>query len=455
MKDKRFILCTGIMAAGYLVFSLAYYSQMYLLYNFFSSETVYTLSLGWAYIAQAAGMALFMLLYWKKPRIFSRRQLLVSLFALGAPLMCMTVLIQNAAVLVTGLVLTNLLCGINAAFTFTLTAAYVRKEHIGISFGTAYAIGSIGTWLISLLEPALMVSIHILPIACVLFGGAIALAFFIEDLPANRSDGEDDKTDRTHSLWYLIIVLVLMMLVSTLGSNSYSLITEDAGMSAIAARGFYAIGLLAAGFIYDKSRKLGAICTLASLVYPVIATVLYGQTELLGAVCAMSYLFLGFIAMYRAVSFMDLGAENQRLLPIVCGGLLLSRLVEAGVSLFNGALSVTPLSGLLLSGILFIPLIVVFCVMQIRQNAMPVQSLTEEMRLAAFSERYGLTGREEDVLQLLIHGASNGEIAAVLHLSESTVRFHSANIFKKTGCGGRVEVGRLYRQSGTDQGGIL
>lgn len=246
-----------------------------------------------------------------------------------------------------------------------------------------------------------------------------------------------------------------MMLVSTLGSNSYSLISRDAGISAVAARAFYAIGLIAAGFIYDKNRKLGAICTLASLVFPVIATVLYGQAELLGAVCAMSYLFLGFIAVYRAGSFMDLGVDDKRLLPIACGGLLLSRLTEAGVSFFNGVLSASPLSGLILTGILFIPLIVLFCVMQVKQNAAAAQPPTEEMRLAAFGEKYGLTGREEEVLQLLVHGASNGEIATSLHLSESTVRFHSANIFKKTGCAGRVEVGRLYRQSGMDQGGIL
>lgn len=435
------------MAAAYLVFSLAYYSQMYLLYNYFDSRAVYVISLGWAYLAQAAGMALFVFLYWKQPTLFSRRYWLVGVFVLGAAFMSATVLVKSAAVLVTGMMLTNLLCGIETGFAFSLTTAYVKKDSLGLSFGTAYAIGSIGTWLISLLEPELMVSVHIVPIASVLFGIAIAIVFLIKDLPSALEDGEAAEPDKKQGAFYLIAVLILMMLVSTLGSNSYSLITKDAGLSAVAARGFYAIGLLASGFIYDRSRKLGAICTLASLVFPVIATVLYGQTELLGAVCALSYIFLGFIAMYRATSFMDLGADNKRMLPIVCGGLLLSRLVEAGVSFFNVALSERPLSGLILSGILFIPLIVVFCVMQVKQNSAAPQPPTEEMRLATFGEKYGLTGREEQVLQLLVHGASNGEIAAALHLSESTVRFHSTNIFKKTGSSGRVEVGRLFKQS--------
>jgi len=44
--------------------------------------------------------------------------------------------------------------------------------------------------------------------------------------------------ETVQGLVYLIVVLILMMLVSTLGSNSYSLITKDAGISAVAARSF-------------------------------------------------------------------------------------------------------------------------------------------------------------------------------------------------------------------------
>lgn len=115
------------------------------------------------------------------------------MFALGAAIVGATVLIRNLHVLVTGFVLSNLLVGLETGFAFSLTAAYIRKEHIGMSFGIAYAIGSIGTWLISLLESELLTSAHIVPIACVLFSAAIAFVFIIKGLPTGISSAEAEK----------------------------------------------------------------------------------------------------------------------------------------------------------------------------------------------------------------------------------------------------------------------
>lgn len=51
-----------------------------------------------------------------------------------------------------------------------------------------------------------------------------------------------------------------------------------------------------------------------------------------------------------------------------------------------------------------------------------------------------LTMREQEVLGLLYQNLSNKEIAAALYLSESTVKTHLYNIFKKMGVRGRGEV---------------
>ncbi len=443
---KNFLFCTGLMATGYLVFSLVYFTQMYLLYDYFPSDTVYVITTGWAYIAQAVGMGLFAFIYWKAPRIIAGRYFSTAMYIFGAVLLCVTLPANNTVVLVILMMITNLLIGIETGFVFSLSTAHVPRKQFGFSFGLAYALGSLGTWFLSLLDAELLTSVRIIPVGCVLFGIAIVLVFICQNLPFNFSETEDKKSIPAGYIKYLIAILILMMFVSTFGSNSYSLLTQDAGISVVAARGFYAIGLLIAGIICDRSRWLGAVCTLASLVYPVIATVLYGYNELLSVVCSLSYVILGFIAVYRAITFMDLGADNKKYLPLACGGLLLSRVVEAVATFANEALAEYPFAGLIISGILFIPLIVVFCVMQTKLNTVSAQPLTEEMRLAAFGDRFGLTGREQEVLQLLVNGSSNGEIATALHLSESTVRFHTANLFKKTGCGGRVEVGRLFRQ---------
>jgi NarL family two-component system response regulator LiaR len=50
-----------------------------------------------------------------------------------------------------------------------------------------------------------------------------------------------------------------------------------------------------------------------------------------------------------------------------------------------------------------------------------------------------LTGRERAVLQLLVHGRSNSEMAAQLSISLATIKFHLTNIYSKLGAKSRVE----------------
>ena len=52
---------------------------------------------------------------------------------------------------------------------------------------------------------------------------------------------------------------------------------------------------------------------------------------------------------------------------------------------------------------------------------------------------FDLTGREKDILALMVEGLPNDEIAIRLVVSQSTVKFHVSNILGKLGCTSRTE----------------
>ncbi|MEK6575158.1 MAG: response regulator transcription factor [Chloroflexota bacterium] len=57
-----------------------------------------------------------------------------------------------------------------------------------------------------------------------------------------------------------------------------------------------------------------------------------------------------------------------------------------------------------------------------------------------------LTEREEAVLALVAEGKSNAQIAAVLNLSENTVKFHLRNLYTKLGVTNRTEAAAKYHR---------
>lgn len=61
------------------------------------------------------------------------------------------------------------------------------------------------------------------------------------------------------------------------------------------------------------------------------------------------------------------------------------------------------------------------------------------------ADALGLTGREAQMALLIAKGLSNKEIGAALGISESTVRTHIYNLYRKVGARGRVELIALLR----------
>ncbi|MFE6050695.1 LuxR C-terminal-related transcriptional regulator [Kitasatospora sp. NPDC056446] len=66
----------------------------------------------------------------------------------------------------------------------------------------------------------------------------------------------------------------------------------------------------------------------------------------------------------------------------------------------------------------------------------------------------GLQPREAEVLDQLAQGRRNRDIAAALHISESTVKFHVANILAKLGVASRGEAAALAHRAGLPGGAV-
>lgn len=63
--------------------------------------------------------------------------------------------------------------------------------------------------------------------------------------------------------------------------------------------------------------------------------------------------------------------------------------------------------------------------------------------IAKKTNDFSLSSREEDVLELMIQGLSNQEIADSLHVSLPTVKTHISNLYQKIGVNRRVQAVQL------------
>ncbi|MBE6480294.1 MAG: helix-turn-helix transcriptional regulator [Olsenella sp.] len=63
-----------------------------------------------------------------------------------------------------------------------------------------------------------------------------------------------------------------------------------------------------------------------------------------------------------------------------------------------------------------------------------------ETRLLAFADEHGMSAREREVLELVLRGQDNQNIASALTISTGTVKAHLSRIYRKAGVGSRDEL---------------
>ena len=461
MKRNRTIFYSALIAVCFFYTGSAYMSQSYRLMAWYDPLTVDLITSVGNYLFQAAGIALFSLGLRKAPSVFGKRRLFAVLLAAGVFFMAVTQLSENAAAVCGAGYVFNLLIGTYFGYYLTMLAQYVPPRRMGTAFGAAYAAASVGTYLLSRIRGGeFLVSRAVTAVYCILAAAVIALVLAADDIGpaacAERLAGKasehaneripDCAQEQPALFRYLIPVIALMTVISVIGSELFYSLPVAESVNWTQIRAFYAVGLILAGLILDRRRLIGEIIVIGTLVYPLIFSALVGEGVTGMAAMTFSYIFRGFLTIYYVVSFTEPCASDPARLPTAPLGLLTSRAVEGILSLLLLLAPVPPAAKLIAGAVCFLPLLVVFVLMQLAKR--PAAPPSFEQRLAAFSDRYLLTAREAEILTCLREGMTDTEIAEKLFISKTTVRYHISNLLKKTETSSRTEVVRALEQAG-------
>ena len=438
---KTNLQCSLIIALCFLWTATGYLSWMYHLLDFAESSSVDWLTEVIGYLFQAFGIFIFSIVIKHNSHLLLKKSSFIACIVADFAFIILSALTNRLLYVLIFGYLMNLFHGIIAGFYLTLLATQVEHKYRSLVFGGAYAASSIASWLLSLPNHSrflhsgyalIMDGIFI----CITIGMIIVEK---ERTPLGKISYTEEKASTgTIALAGLTVVLVSL----TRGIGFYFPMADiSRGISLEFSRAFYAIGLILAGIVGDRSRKYGAVSCLAALAFPFAMIALSGEVGISIVLWIIGYCLFGFLAVFRVVLFSDIARTKENLLYIAGFGLMFGRIGDAAGNLTGIILNNKLIPLVIVSSICFAVTFIVFFLLY-NKLYMPVPRAlpTQEERLNAFIQKYELSLRENEVLNLIIEGDSNGEISEKLFISENTVKFHVRNILKKTRCSNRTEL---------------
>ncbi|TAH59705.1 MAG: hypothetical protein EWM50_07595, partial [Gottschalkiaceae bacterium] len=379
------------------------------------------IAMRWNYFAQAFGMLIFILLFLKLPKFVGNRISYALLIAVGTIITAISLHSNNRTAALFFTITYNIIIGLSSGYALTTLTAHIAKIKLGLAFGLAYAIGSVGTYLISVIDKGdFLKTKNVVIVYLIMNIINILILYFSQNIPSTIEEYSKSKTKHVkknilgniHVYILIFLILILVNTISALGNNFHMSAIANGKANLPFSRAFYAISLLSAGLISLRSRKFLALTTFASLLFPVVTIILAGDASLASALLTIAYLFLGFVAVYRSLTIMDIAAGDNNLLAFACTGLMLSRLVEASSTWFSNINTTNKLLAAIIFSVLFALLLFVFFIyIQKAYHSASSYEASKEDKLHKFVQKYNLTSREKEVFQLLIKGIPNREIA--------------------------------------------
>ena len=438
---KTNLQCSLIIALCFLWTATGYLTWMYHLLDFAESYSVDWLTEVIGYLFQAFGIFIFSIVMKHNKALLLKKSAFITCIVADFGFIILSALTNRLLVILIFGYLMNLFHGIIAGFYLTLLATQVEHKYRSTVFGGAYAASSIASWVLSL--PNHSTFFHS-GYALIMYGIFICITIGMiivkkELIPLEKITYKGEKASTgTIALVGLTVVLVSL----TRGIGFYFPVADIfKGISLEFSRAFYAIGLVLAGIVGDRSRKYGAISCLAALVFPFAMIALSGEVRISIVLWILGYCLFGFLAVFRVVLFSDIARTKENMLYVAGFGLMFGRIGDAAGNLAGIILNDKLIPLVIVSSICFVVTFIVFFLLYNKLYMPVTQPLpSREERLNAFIQKHELSLREVEVLNLIIKGASNGEISEKLFISENTVKFHVRNILKKTGCSNRTEL---------------
>lgn len=460
MKNKKTAYCISIILAFVLIYSLA--TATYFLCMYKSAALNFNVDIffdSYFYLFNIPGIlavSFFMKDHYDKSRMLVAYS--VSLLSIILIAFLLFLPISNILFVII-LIIEFVLFGCTQGCYIFLMTIFCPREKRSLFFGIAAAIAVVINSLLPYIQygdfvqslPALIIYLIVGILSCSL------LAFtFKKLLPSEEIENESVSED-THSpkqwkgkvFFTACIFIALSWAIQSLGFFFPYNSSKILGISNETLRITNVFGLLLGGYLTGRNKRISAITCLIILATPMLYIILQTQAGITLLVFLLSYFFTGVLSVYRFGIISDMSdSVNAKGLPMtfLCTfGLVFGRLGE-GIGGFMGImLSQNQL--ILISVTCFVLVIATaFFIFHYLTSFIPVPQIVQnhEDKMTAFKVKYGISTREMDVLELLIEGKSNAEIADRLYVSENTVRFHVSNILKKTGCKSRKDVSSLF-----------
>ncbi len=333
---------------------------------------------------------------------------------------------------------------------YALSMAFAGRDTMGRAVGISAAAGVLLQYLVQSLAQDMTVPFM------VSIGLSIGLLVFFPNRPMEQlgtPNASRPETNRRHAACLIVATALLTILLSL--NDGVVVSMHASGQVALfgPVRLFYCLGLILAGFVADrKQRRLLPISTLFMQLFTILLPALLGNA-LYHSNMALMYFCSGFYVIFFTVSFLAFAPDTKD--PALWASMgravrsLTTAIVVTPIPLLFarfGSLGMTALSCLLVAALL--P--VVWALPDGSQHrplpeGQAHKPASREAHQIAFSEKYRLTPREQEVFARLISTEESiQQIAEGLYISRRTCQRHITAIYEKIGVRSRMGLYQLF-----------